>query len=278
VQQAIPDTAIVRIIENQRGQLDRNLPEWARRSNPIVRRHLGTYWKTIAPDVTQVFRWLWLQAGFIVLSFIFPALLTLIMPAVTVSLVLLPIAAVMYVQALFGVGTLAAESVVAEKRNGTLDTLRATPRPLHQILLSKMAAAVWRQVEDLNIILLAVALLSLPVLVIQYGLLFSAVDEPYVVGIVTVVGLCVAVLRVMLEPIMVGALGILMGTVNPNRVTAVGSTALLAVGYYIVINLPRLIEIGWFGRILLDMVVPLALPVMIIVGCLHLSAYLLSRD
>ena len=278
MQQALSDAAIVRIIQNQRTQLDRNLPEWARRSNPIVRRHLGTYWKTIAPDVTQMFRWLWLQVGFIVLSFFFPALLTLIMPAVTVSLVLLPIAAVMYVQALFGVGALSAESVVSEKRNGTLDTLRATPRPLQHILLSKMAAAVWRQVEDLNIILLAVTLLSLPVLVIQYGLLFSAVDNPYVVGLTTIFGLCTVVFRVLIEPVMVSAIGILMGTVNPNRVTAVGSTALLAVGYFIVINLPRLMQIGWEGRILLEMVVPVALPLLIIVGCLRLSAYLLARD
>jgi hypothetical protein len=278
VQQAIPDTAIIRIIETQRSQLDRNLPEWARRSNPIVRRHLGTYWKTIAPDVTQVFRWLLLQVGFILLSFPFPALLTLIMPAVTVSLVLLPIAAVMYVQALFGVGVLSAESVVSEKRNGTLDTLRATPRPLQQILLSKMAAAVWRQIEDLNIILLAVTLLSLPVLVIQYGLLFSAVDNPYMVGLMTVFGLAGVVFRVMIEPLMVSAIGILMGTVNPNRVTAVGSTSLLAVGYFIVVNLVRLLPAGLLGRLLLDLALPLVLPPLIIVVCLRLSAYLLSRD
>jgi hypothetical protein len=278
VQQAIPDTAIIRIIETQRSQLDRNLPEWARRSNPIVRRHLGTYWKTIAPDVTQVFRWLLLQVGFILLSFPFPALLTLIMPAVTVSLVLLPIAAVMYVQALFGVGVLSAESVVSEKRNGTLDTLRATPRPLQQILLSKMAAAVWRQIEDLNIILLAVTLLSLPVLVIQYGLLFSAVDNPYMVGLMTVFGLAGVVFRVMIEPLMVSAIGILMGTVNPNRVTAVGSTSLLAVGYFIVVNLVRLLPAGLLGRLLLDLALPLLLPPLIIVVCLRLSAYLLSRD
>jgi ABC-type Na+ efflux pump permease subunit len=191
---------------------------------------------------------------------------------------LLPIAAVMYVQVLYNVGALAAAAVVSEKRNGTLDTLRATPRPLHHILLSKLSAAVWRQVEDLNIILMAVALLSLPVLVIQYGLLFSAVDNPTMTGLVSIVGLFAVVLRVLVEPIMVGALGVLMGAVNPNRLTSVGSTTLLTVGYFIAINLPRLMTTDWVGRVVFDLALPVAVPLVITLGCLRLASALLARD
>ncbi|PJF25046.1 MAG: hypothetical protein CUN53_14755, partial [Phototrophicales bacterium] len=57
------ETAIVRLIVTRQESMDRGLPEWARRSNPVVRRHLGAYWKTIVPDARQIGRWLLVQSG-----------------------------------------------------------------------------------------------------------------------------------------------------------------------------------------------------------------------
>ena len=41
-------------------ELDTSLPAWARRSNPIVRRQLGIYWKTLPLELSQ---WLKVLGG-----------------------------------------------------------------------------------------------------------------------------------------------------------------------------------------------------------------------
>ena len=32
-----------------------SLPYWARATNPIVRRHLGLYWRTLPPEFEPIF-------------------------------------------------------------------------------------------------------------------------------------------------------------------------------------------------------------------------------
>lgn len=271
--------AFVRLIQSRQQEMDRTLPEWARRSNPIVRRHLGSYWKTIVPDLGQIGRWLALQSVFVTLAIPFPFLLTLLMPAVTVSLFLLPIALAIYGMSLFNAGTMAAESIAAERRNHTLDVLRAAPRPIHHILLSKMAAAVWRQIEDLNLVIVGVTLLTAPVLIVEYGILFNAVQQPFLTVIGVVLGMLACVARLLIEPIMVASIGVLMGATTPSlRMSAGTLTIVISVGYFALINLLRLLPMSYIPRVLVETALPLIVPLLVTWASLRIASWALSRD
>jgi hypothetical protein len=96
------DAAALRIKQTFTSEIDRSLPRWARRTNPVVRRDLGSYWKTLTPDMALVLRIYLVQVALILVSFVFPVTFILLMPTVTVTLVLLPIGVVMYAQSHVG--------------------------------------------------------------------------------------------------------------------------------------------------------------------------------
>ncbi|MEP7292198.1 MAG: hypothetical protein ABI835_10455, partial [Chloroflexota bacterium] len=83
LEQAFFDGAAARIKQTFTNEIDRNLPVWARRTNPVVRRDLGSYWKTLTPDMGLVLRIYLSQVVLILLSFPFPLLFVLLMPTVT---------------------------------------------------------------------------------------------------------------------------------------------------------------------------------------------------
>jgi hypothetical protein len=278
VDQAFFDAATARINKTFRNEIDRDLPEWARRSNPIVRRHLGSYWKTLTPDLGAIVRVFLVQVGFVLITFIFPLLFTLLMPTVTVTLVLLPVGFVMYSQILYYVGAAAAVSVVKERRNDTLDLLLIIPRPVSQVLYSKVAASIWRHTENLTLILVGTALASLPLLIIQYDIYFSLNDHPVLMRFGMLAALGSAILRLLLEPIMMGALGVLMGAAIPARVPAIVSTTVIGAAYFLMINLARFTPLDNAGRILIEIVLPLGLPILITLISFRLAAHLLTRD
>lgn len=262
----------------ERDELDRSLPEWARRTNPIVRRHLGAYWKTMAIDPWLIARIYLGQAIFIALSFPLPVLLTLLMPTVTVSLVLLPVGAIMYGQLLYTIAKLSALSVVDERRNNTLELIRVIPLPRVNILYSKVAAAVWRQVEDLGLLLLMTSLFSLPLIIIQHDIYFSLDAEPLLMRVGTLLGLAVSLLRLVLEPVMIASVGVLVGTIARQRIPATIAIVLLGIAYFLLINFIRLLPVDAAGRLLVEIIMPLALPLLLTALALRLSAFLLERD
>lgn len=279
MQRALIDAATVpALAEGEDRELDRALPEWARRSNPIVRRHLGAYWKLLKPNVGLIVRLFLLQVALVLASIPFSALLTILMPTVTVSLVLLPVAFVMYAQLLIRVGVMSADSVVAERRNGTLDLLLVIPRSLTHILYGKMAAAVWRHVENLGMIALGVVLVSLPVLIIQNDILYSIADNPLLMRAGVILALASSLLRLILEPIMIGAIGTLVGAAMPLRIPALVATLLSGGAYFATINLVRLLPVDPLARLMIDTVVPIVLPILIALAAFRLGAWLLRRD
>ena len=278
MQRALIDAAAVPVLGQREGrELDRALPEWARRSNPIVRRHLGAYWKMLTPNVGLIVRLFLLQVALVLASIAFPALLTILMPTVTVSLVLLPLAFVMYAQLLIHVGVMSADSVVAERRNGTLDLLLVIPRSLTHILYGKVAAAVWRQVENLGMLALGVVLVSIPVLIIQNDILYSIADNPLLMRAGVILALASSLLRLILEPIMIGAIGTLVGAAMPLRIPALVATLLTGVAYFAAINLVRLLPLDPFTQLQIDTVLPVVLPVVIALASFRLAARLLRR-
>jgi hypothetical protein len=279
VERAILDTSVTRAAKlDMAVGIDHGLPGWARRSNPIVRRHLGFYWKTLPPEIGQLVKIYLVQIGLMLLSFPFPIFFDFVMPVITVSLLLIPVAFIGYGHALLFVGIVAVTATVDERRNHTLDLLRTTPLPLEHIVFSKIAAAIWRQVDDLGLILMTASLLTLPVMVIQYANLFPPAQYPIICRAAIVLGVTASLLRLALEPVMIGALGVMVGAAAPQRIPAITATALMGGFYFLLLNLPRLMVLGWETRLLIEVALPLILPPVIAFICIKLTLRFLQRD
>lgn len=258
--------------------LDRRLPPWARRSNPLVRRHLGVHWKMLPLESGLLARIILAQAALLSLSLLLPLLLPLIFTLLPVAMVLLPVVFALYARLLLRVGFFTVLLVVEEQRDNTLTLLRTTPMSLRQILYSKAAAGVWRQVEDLGLVIMAASLLSLPVIGLLYAQYWPFEENTLVSRLTLLLGLLSALLRLLLEPLMIAALALASGALAPVRVHANLALAGLAFFYFLLINMPRLLEMTAPVRIALEFVLPLALPVLIALGALQLAHRLLTRD
>ena len=272
-----PDVRIVSAIERKPIELDKRLPPWARRSNPIIRRHLGMYWKTILPDAVFLVKIVLIQAGLIAATLPIPFLFDLALPTITASILLLPVAIYMYVQVLFAIGYATAVNVADEVRYDTFTLLRVTPINVQTILASKIAAAIWRQVENLGLLIIAAALFSLPILISQYASIWPLEQYPILSRLGMVLGLVVSLLRLVLEPFMVGALGVMTGAALRVRSSAVVATSIIAFFYFISMNLIRFLKIPWPIQFAIEFVLPVVLPLLIIWGSLKLAERFVTR-
>lgn len=257
--------------------LDAALPPWARRSHPIVRRHLGIFWKVTPPNVADIRRAVLLQGGYIAASVLLPFLITVLMPTVMLSLVLLPIGLYLYAGMLFQVGGLAAAHIADERRSDSLDLLRVSPLPLRELLASKIAAAVWRHMETLTFLLIGVTYFSLPLLLLQYELAFAETGQPLIARGLTFAALIVGIVRLPLEAVFVAAIGVLVGTTTRGRAAAMLTTALLSAAYFGLLNLLRLLPLSPLGVVIVDIVLPLLLPVIGIALCVRAAVTVLEK-
>jgi hypothetical protein len=278
VEQTFFDAAAARIRQSFSSEIDTDLPAWARRTNPVVRRDLGAYWKTLTPDIGLVLRVYLVQVALILLSFPFPLLFVLLMPTVTVTLVLLPVGLIMYAQILYYIGSAAATSVVKERSNGTLDLLLIIPQAARNTLLSKISASVWRQTENLSLVIMGTALASLPLLIIQYDIFLSESNNPLLMRMGLVLALGMAILRVLIEPFMIATLGVLVGTAIPARIPAIVTTTVVSGAYFLFINLVRLAPLDDGARLFVEILLPILLPLLIILLALRAATHLFTRD
>lgn len=269
---------ITRLIQRNKVEMDRQLPMWARRSNPIIRRQLGVYWKTILPEIGFLRRMFIIQAVLIMLSLFWPVIFDLALPAITASILLFPFAILMYGNILLSIGSTSAVSMTHELQNDTFNLLRVTPFNLNTILASKIAAAIWKQVEDIGLLLSAAVLLSMPMLVSQYATLWPLKEYPLLSRTAMILGLAVSILRLVIEPCMIGAVGMLMGTALRSRAPAVLSTVFIGAFYFLMLNLTRLVDMPWQLRFVVDFVLPLTLPLLMIWGSFTLARWLISRN
>lgn len=266
------------LVEFSFEEIDKGLPRWARRSHPIARRHLGAYWKTFTPDLTALSELTVLLCVIIGVTVIVPIVFMLIVPTVTVSLVMLPIGGYVYVRTLVNVARFASAAVNTERRNNTLSLLRAAPLPFREVLLSKGSAAIWRYIEDLNLVILLNLMTSIPLLLILYHALLHNAASPLIVGIIVMIALIVFTIRLFLETTMTAALGMLMGAVNNTRSAAFVSALMLILAYFVIINAARLIPLGAGYTLLIELVIPTVLPIGITLVSLRLTRWLLERD
>ena len=223
-------------------------------------------------------RILLIQGALLALSLLVPLLLPLIFTLLPVAMVLLPVVFALYARLLLRIGFFTVRLVVEEQRDNTMTLLRTTPMSLRQILYSKAAAGVWRQVEDLGLVIMAASLLTLPVIGLLYAQYWAFEENTLVSRLTLMLGLLSSLLRLMLEPLMIAALALATGALVPVRIHANVALGGQFFFYFLLLNMPRLLELPPALRIALEFVLPLALPVLIALGALQLAQSLLTRD
>lgn len=258
--------------------MDQSLPTWARRNNPIVRRQLGIYWKTLPLELAFWLRIVGIESIGLLLAVAFPMIYSLVMPIVTVSVIMLPLVVGLYAQILYNVLIESMNAIIDEKRNNTLDLLIVTPLPFRHILFSKVAASLWRQLDNLNLVIAGHVLLSLPFIVLQYASGFNMTQSSLGMAVVIIAALVSYFFRLLLEPAMLGALGVLFGAlVTPRILSLIVGTA-ITVSYFLFINLLRVLPMDLPVRLFVELILPLILPIAITWAALTAAAYALRRD
>jgi len=265
------------IVTHRDIEIDAGLPMWARRSNPVVRRELGAFWKRLLPDMNLVSKIVGFQ---VLLLLVMPIqfVMTLTLPVAMLAVVLMPVVLFFYARVLLSVVNTAATSITAASNNYTLDLLRVTPIPLPRIILGKIAASVWQSIEDIDLVVLGLAIFSLPFLTIHYLDSGTMQDTMYAMRLVAIAGLITLPIRALIEPFMFSAMAIAMGSALPTRAAAVVSTLGLMVFYYLMLFIPLTAPLGIGLRVFLEIVLPLLLPCLLTFASLMFALWYIERN
>jgi hypothetical protein len=258
------------------------LPYWARSTNPIVRRHLGMYWRTLPPEsrpLVQAFLgWVAVMAVMVLL----PGLETLMSPVLIASLLAFPLVMGFYGYALVQISLGASRAMQEEQRNHTLDLLLTTPMSVDQILLGKAAAAIWRRQDDLTLLMAVVAyFLGAGMAWVTYSAYFPLSEYRLLLPVLVVIGLAVALVRLVLDALLVGAVSVLVGQAVPYRTTAMTTAVAVNAFYFLFLFLARYIpdvQANPWAIVALDFVVPIVVPLVLIFASLRLAGALITRD
>ncbi|MGB1288598.1 MAG: hypothetical protein ACPG7F_18840 [Aggregatilineales bacterium] len=278
--------------ENIMDTASRRVPFWARSSNPIVRRHLGFNWRTVPPEIRPLLKAVLVWAGIFAVGAIFPPLQDFAVILVIAAIILMPVIFLIYVRVLFNVAVISTDTMQEEMRNNTFSLLRATPMTLEQIFLGKIAAAMWRYMDDLMLVAQATVLLSPPILLVTYMAFWDLITQPIMLRSMIIVGLMVSLMRIVLEPVMIGLIAVFMGLVLPSRNLAVSAAVVVSSFYFIVINvLAGLPDVWGYERIdeviippdatlmaLFHIVVPVVVPAIISLILLRLCVNIVTSD
>lgn len=194
------------------------------------------------------------------------------------SLLILPPTLALYGRALLGVAASSVHTIMSEREGNTLMLLRTTPFSLREIFLGKIASGIWKQAENLNDVLLFAGLLSLPPVVLSYAALWPPDQYPYLSRLGMALGLSASLLRLFVEPVMAGAVGILVGSVASFRIVGVIWATVLLGSYFLLLNLMRLLPLDMPLRLVVEVLLPLLLPLLITWAALHAAEHALRRD
>lgn len=231
MEQDIPQKKIRKAQFEFRYEIDAHLPHWARRTHPIVRRHLGQYWRVMpVPYETLFIRFLQLS-GLVLLTIWLDFLLTIALPISIVSIAVLIFLAGYYMQALYALALDSSASMAAEIEGHTLDTVRTTPLTTREILLGKIAGALWLRGESLNMVMSTVTYSQLPTLLLVGIASHDIALYRGWVQLAVVILFASVIVRVPLEMFMVAAIGQFIGMTTPGR-SAAGLTTLTVIALY----------------------------------------------
>lgn len=227
-----------------------NLPYWARATNPIVRRHLGLYWRTLPPEFEPIFYicGFWLAA--LLLGIFFPFITDLATTVIVVSVLVIPVGMIFYVRALFSVAANSASAMADEIRNNTMQLLMSTPMTLDQIFLGKVAAALWRKMDDLILIVQGAAIFGPPLIIMHYAGLFPLRDSGPVTYLLIIAMTLVSILRLVLEPVMFGMVGVGIGAFVPFRSIAMTSSVAFVAFYFLLMIMLQQLNVDFLAAAL----------------------------
>jgi hypothetical protein len=270
--------AIARRIAHEVPDIDTSFPHWARRTNPIVRRQLGMHWRTFPPQMGPLLKWFVGVSVAVLLTIPYSYLFLFILTILLAGMVLLPYAFYVYVRALAAIIADTSTAVASEFQNSTLTLLRTTPFSAMEILLSKVSAAVWRRMDELDQVLTFSAALGMPAILLFYLTYWPPTDYPGIPQIMAIINYAVALIRLPLEMFMVGSLAAMMGAATRMRSSAITSTAVLMFFYVLLLNLARYLDVSWPIQVIIDSVLPVVLPITISYAALHAAFYFITRD
>lgn len=292
--------AIDRIRSDERSPME-NLPYWARATNPIVRRHLGLYWRTLPPEFEPIFYICGFWLATLLLGIFFPFITDLATTVIVVSVLVVPVGMIFYVRALFSIAANSASAMADEIRNNTMPLLMSTPMSLDQIFLGKVAASLWRKMDDLILIVQGAAIFGPPLIIMHYAGLFPLRESGAVTYLLIIVMTIVSMVRLVLEPVMFGMVGVGIGAFVPFRSIAMTSSVAFVAFYFLLMIMLQQLNVDYLAAALdavkgateltLDLakmrlalalavtvLVELLLPVLIPLGLIRLVIGLLTRQ
>ena len=227
-----------------------NLPYWARATNPIVRRHLGLYWRTLPPEFQPIFYITGFWIATLLIGVFFPFITDLATTVIVVSVLVIPAGIIFYLRALFSIAANSASAMSDEIRNNTMQLLMSTPMSLDQIFLGKVAAALWRRMDDLVLIVQGAAIFGPPLIIMHYAGLFPLRESGPLTYLLILVMTITSLLRLVLEPLMFGMVGVGIGAFMPFRSIAITSSVAWVAFYFLLINMLQRLNLDYLGAAL----------------------------
>ena len=207
------------------------LPDLAPATHPIVRRHLGLYLRTLPPELEPVLYTVGIWIAVLLIGIFLPFVTDFATTMIVVSVLVVPIAMLFYVHAMLSIASNSAVAMSDEMRNNTMSLLLSTPMSLDQIMLGKVAASIWRRMDDLILIVHAAAIFGPPLIIMHYAGLFPFRETGLLSYLLVIGMMIVSLLRMILEPVLFGMLGVGIGAFVPYRNIALTSSMAL-VGFY----------------------------------------------
>lgn len=268
-----------RLAVNDVVSLDKSLPLWARRSNPIIRRQLGAHWRVFPPELRPIAIWIGYYIAFLAISltgadFIF----IFFIPFALVSAVVFPAILYLYIRSLGQVIADSATAMVTEYTHDSLTLLRTTPFNTMEIILSKISGAVWRRMDDVQDITTYTRTMGGMVILGSYIILFNPANQPNVAQFLSLPMLIASLVRVPLELVMVASIATMLGAYTKSRNSAILATTIFAFFYFLLLLLLRFLGWHWTVQWVIDAVLPIILPIGIIYGSLMLTKKAIESD
>ncbi|MCY3832822.1 MAG: hypothetical protein OXG85_07375 [Chloroflexi bacterium] len=226
------------------------LPYWARATNPIVRRHLGLYWRTLPPEFEPIFYVCAFWVVALLVGILFPFVIDLATTVIVVSVLVIPVGLIFYIRALFSIAANSAAAMADEIRHNTMQLLMSTPMSLEQIFLGKVASAIWRKMDDLILIVQGAAIFGPPLIIMHYAGLFPLRESGPLTYLLIIVMSITALLRLILEPLMFGMVGVGIGAFVPFRAIAMTSSVAWVAFYFVLINMLQQLNLQFLSAAL----------------------------
>lgn len=268
-----------RLTVNDIVALDKSLPIWARRSNPIIRRQLGSHWRVFPPEIRPIVLWIGYYVAFLILSLTgADVIFIFFIPFALVSVVVFPAILYLYIRALGQVIADSATAIVTEYTHDSLTLLRTTPFDTLEIILSKISGAIWRRMDDIQDITTYTRTMGGLVILGGYIVLFNPANHPHVAQLLALPMHIASLMRVPLELIMVASLATMLGAYTKSRNSAILATIIIAFFYFLLLTLMRFFGWHWSIQWIIDAVLPIVLPIGIIYGALMMTKRAIESD